>query len=235
MQQAGDQEEAREVFEVVLKYLPHRAVAVLNLADTEHALEDIARARLHYRQYLALTKEEQRRLLRTAEHTRRPKDRAIVTLMLYTGIRISECAALNLDDVYAQGRKRRVTVRSGKGDKYRVVPLNGTACESLQAWLQERAQKFAGQKTDEAFFLNPQGGRMTTAALDLIVRKVGQEAGLEISAHILRHTLLTNLVRQGNDLVLVAEIGGHKRLETTRRYSLPSSEDKKKAMAALSD
>lgn len=74
---------------------------------------------------------------------------------------------------------------------------------------------------------------MSTSALDLIVRKVSQDAGIEISAHVLRHTCLTNLVRGGNDLVLVAEIGGHKRLETTRRYTLPSSQDKEHAMEAL--
>lgn len=51
--------------------------------------------------------------------------------------------------------------------------------------------------------------------------------------HILRHTLLTNLVRKGNDLVLVAEIGGHRKLETTRRYTLPGAGDKEKAMTEL--
>jgi site-specific recombinase XerD len=49
----------------------------------------------------------------------------------------------------------------------------------------------------------------------------------------LRHTCLTNLVRRGSDLVLVAEIAGHKRLETTRRYSLPSIEDREMAMEGI--
>ena len=75
---------------------------------------------------------------------------------------------------------------------------------------------------------------MSTSALDLIVRKVGQDAGVELSAHVLRHTLLTALVRNGNDLVLVAEIGGHKRLETTRRYALPTRWDREKTLAELS-
>jgi integrase/recombinase XerC len=181
----------------------------------------------------ALTKDEQKKLIRAAERARRSKDRAVITLLLYTGIRISECAALNLDDVYAQGRKNRVIVRNGKGGRYREIPLNGDACEAILAWLQERAQKFADRETDQALFLNQQGGRMSTSALDLIVRKVSQDAGIEISAHVLRHTCLTNLVRGGNDLVLVAEIGGHERLETTRRYTLPSSQDKEHAMEAL--
>lgn len=183
----------------------------------------------------ALTKIEQKKLIRAAECARRAKDRAVVTLLLYTGIRISECAALNLDDVYAQGRKCRIIVRNGKGGRYREIPLNGDACEAIQAWLQERAKRFDGKKTDSALFINQQGGRMSTSALDLIVRKVGQDAGIELSAHVLRHTLLTALVRNGNDLVLVAEIGGHKRLETTRRYTLPTVGDKQRALEGITE
>lgn len=154
--------------------------------------------------------------------------------MPYTRIRISECAALNLDDVYAQVRKNRIIVRNGKGGRYREVPLNCEASEAIQTWLQERAKKFDGKESDSALFINQQGGRMSTSALDLIVRKIGQLTGIELSAHVLRHTLLTSLVRNGNDLLLVAEIGGHKRLETTRRYSLPTGSDEGKALEELS-
>jgi site-specific recombinase XerD len=51
--------------------------------------------------------------------------------------------------------------------------------------------------------------------------------------NVLRHTCVTNLVRSGNDLVLVAELAGHRRLETTLRYSLPSQADRQAAMDAL--
>jgi len=59
---------------------------------------------------------------------------------------------------------------------------------------------------------------------------LGHDAGLTLSAHVLRHTCLTTLVRNGADLVLVAEIAGHRRLDTTRRYSLPSLHDRAAAM-----
>ena len=67
----------------------------------------------------------------------------------------------------------------------------------------------------------------------MAIRHVGTDVHLELSAHVLRHTCLTNLVRCGNDLVLVAEIASHKHLETTRRYSLPSVEDRENAMESL--
>lgn len=181
----------------------------------------------------ALTKEEQKRFLRAVVGCRRSKDRAVAMLLFYTGIRISECAALKEHDVSVVGRKNRVIIRNGKGDRYREIPLNGEAKEALSEWISERNEKFDGTKIDEALFLNPQGKRLSTASLDLIVRKIGQSCGLSVSAHVLRHTCLTNLVRNGNDLVLVAEIGGHKRLETTRRYTLPTRSDKERAIDGL--
>lgn len=190
----------------------------------------------------ALSPAEQKRFLRAAERCRRPKDTAVAFLLLYTGIRIGECVDLDVDDVYASGRKRRVIVRSGKGDRYREVPLNKEAAEAICAWLKARAtwlkklaEKLEDREPDAALFLNPQGRRMSTSAIDLIVRKIGHDCGIDLSAHRLRHSCLTNLVRQGSDLVLVAEIGGHRRLETTKRYTLPSADDKERAMAGLID
>ncbi len=79
--------------------------------------------------------------------------------------------------------------------------------------------------------------RLVTApsarAIDLALRHLGRQADVEISAHALRHTCLTRLVRAGNDIVLVAELAGHARLETTRRYSVPSDADRQAAMDAL--
>ena len=181
----------------------------------------------------ALSKEDQKRLLRAVVGCRRSKDRAVALLLFYTGMRIGECAALDEQDVSIAGRRHRVIVRNGKGDRYREIPLNAEAREALREWLHERNQKFDGKKIDEALFLNPQGKRLTTASLDLIVRKIGQGCGLMLSAHVLRHTCLTNLVRNGNDLVVVAEIGGHKRLETTRKYTLPTLSDKERALDGL--
>ena len=180
----------------------------------------------------ALEPAEQRRFLAAAERCRRKKDQAVALLLFYSGIRIGECAELNVEDVPVNQKRGKVIVRSGKGDRYREVPLNQKVREALSSWLAERRQKF-GESARSPLFVNPQGGRMSIASLDRIVRKIGRTVGLELSAHILRHSCLTNLVRQGNDLVLVAEIGGHKRLETTKRYTLPSAGDKERAMEGL--
>lgn len=180
----------------------------------------------------ALNPEEQKAFLRAVERTPTVRDRAIARLLFYTAIRLGECAALNLDDVRVSARKGVVIIRSGKGDTYREVPPNTEVREALRAWLKERSKRFS-QLSDPAVFLNPQGKRLSARSIDLIIRRIGADAHLELSAHILRHTCLTNLVRNGNDLVLVAEIAGHKRLETTRRYSLPSLREREMAMEAI--
>jgi len=178
----------------------------------------------------ALSEDRQRALLRAAEAAR-PRDRAIVTLLLYTALRLHELVALDVDDVAISARKGLVVIRSGKGDSYREVPLNRPCRDALGAWLSGRDDH--GVDARPALFVGPRGARLGARSVDRVVRGVAARAGLKLSAHVLRHTCVTNLVRGGNDLVLVAELAGHRRLETTRRYSLPSAADRQAAMEAL--
>ena len=178
----------------------------------------------------ALSVDQQRALLWAAEAAR-PRDRATVTLLLYTALRLNELVALDVEDVAMSARKGLLVVRSGKGDAYREVPLNRPCRAALDEWLAARGKRAA--ERERALFVGPQGGRLSPRSVDRVVRGVASRAGLLLSAHVLRHTCVTNLVRGGNDIVLVAELAGHRRLETTRRYSLPSAADRQAAMEAL--
>jgi integrase/recombinase XerC len=179
----------------------------------------------------ALDVDAQRSLLRAIERRGEIRDRALLLLALFAGLRLAELAALDVEDVAVSARKGRVVVRRGKGDAYREVPLNTEARAAVGEWLKERAT-WPGTETP-ALFLSRKGGRLTVRAIDMVIRAIGADAGLELSAHVLRHTCFTNLVRAGHDLVLVAEVAGHRRLETTRRYSLPSAADRAAAMESL--
>ena len=120
------------------------------------------------------------------------------------------------------------------GDVFRgegcLHTLPGQSGQS-DAWLDKRADLPGSD--GPALFLSLKGRRLSARAIDLAVRHLGQEADVGTSAHTLRHTCLTRLVRAGNDIVLVAELAGHSRLETTRRYSLPSDADRQAAMDGL--
>jgi site-specific recombinase XerD len=182
----------------------------------------------------ALSEEQQRALVRAAEASR-PRDGAIVTVLLYTALRLHELVALDVGDVSVSARKGLLVVRSGKGDAYREVPLNRPCRAALEVWLASGEHDVAddGAERRRALFVGPRGERLTPRSVDRVVRGVAARAGLALSAHVLRHTCVTNLVRGGNDLVLVAELAGHRRLETTRRYSMPSAADRQAAMDAL--
>ena len=180
----------------------------------------------------ALTEVEQKHFLRAVERCPSVRDRAVALLLFYTGLRIGECETLDQSDVLLSARKGRVIVRQGKRESYREVPLNAEARKALDDWLVDRKDRFP-DSDNYAFFLNRQGQRLSQRSIDLLLRKLGQEANVALSAHILRHTCLTNLVRKGTDIVLVAEIAGHRRLETTRRYSLPTEQDRIEAMEGI--
>jgi integrase/recombinase XerC len=194
---------------------------------------DVVREDLPQEAPQALSAKDQKKFLRAVELARRPKDRAIAALLFYTGMRLAECANLELDDVFVVGRNTRAIVRSGKGDRYREVPLNSAVCDVMQAWLAERKEKYAGKTVALAVFLNPQGNPMAPNAIYEVIRKIGRDAGIDLSPHTLRHTCLTALIRKQNDVILVADIAGHKSLNTTRRYSLPTVADKAKALEGL--
>jgi integrase/recombinase XerC len=181
----------------------------------------------------ALSPEEQKKFLRAVERSSSARDRAMARVLFFAGLRVSELVGLDAEDVAVSARKGRVVVRSGKGDAYREVALNAEARGALEGWL--AARKEYPDAGSSALFLNLKGGRLTSRAVDIVVRRFGEGAAIEkpVSAHVLRHTCMTNLVRAGNDLVLVAEIAGHKRLETTRRYSLPSEADRQAAMEGI--
>jgi len=180
----------------------------------------------------ALSPEELRRFLRAVERRESPRDRAIALLLINTGLRIGECGALDVDDVVVSARKGRVVVREGKGDAYREVPLNAEARDALDAWTTVRRKQLEDSQ-ERALFVSRKGARLSTRAIDLVIRGLARDASLVMSAHTLRHTCLTRLVRGGADVVLVAELAGHRRLETTRRYSLPSQADRQDAMERL--
>jgi site-specific recombinase XerD len=188
----------------------------------------------------SLDEADQRRFLRIVEASPSPRDRAMATVFFYGGLRLSELAALDVADVEMSARRGRLKVRSGKGDAYRDVPLNSASRKALQEWFEARTGQLDGLAEAEggvaeppALWLSRSGGRMSSRAVDLVVRRLATEAKLELSAHVLRHTFVTNLIRSGADVVLVAEIAGHRRLDTTRRYSLPSQADKDAAVEAV--
>jgi site-specific recombinase XerD len=175
----------------------------------------------------ALNPEELKRVLRSVSRCSSQRNKTIALLFLHTGLRISELAALNVGDVFVTSRKGEITVRCGKNSKQRKIPLNADVREVVQAYI-------SGPKNpEEPLFRSQRGSRISTGAIDHLIRQIADDAGVEMSAHTLRHSCLTRLLHSGADIVTVAEVAGHSRLETTRRYTLPSADVKIAAMEKL--
>lgn len=184
-------------------------------------------------------------LLRAAQHTRYAvRDSAVLQILLQTGMRIGECAALNYEDIVFGERSGSVTIRSGKGNKARMVPLNGSARTALAHYVAARlgvASSLAAVAaawprrqpgtTPTPLWRSQKSGRLSTSAMrDMIDTLVGDCAARELvppdtSAHTLRHTFGMNYLKANpGDLFGLATLLGHRSLDTTRIYGQPTGD-----------
>jgi site-specific recombinase XerD len=181
----------------------------------------------------ALGKRATLRWLRAVEACPSPRDRALAGIPLYAGARIGEVVRMDLDDVRLSARKGTLRLL-GKGQRPRTLQVHAQLRADLRQWLDERPT-WPGAEDNPALFLNHRGGRLSARGASGVIADIAEAAALDdpASAHTLRHTCATILVRGGTDLVTVAAILGHARLETTRTYSKPTEEDHLRALELL--
>lgn len=144
----------------------------------------------------------------------RIRNRAILEMLYSTGARVSEIAALDLDEVDSSGFVR---VR-GKGSKERLVPVGSYAAKSLDEYL-VRVRPGLVTGSTPALFLNQRGGRLSRQSMWEILSKVGEQCGIEVSPHTLRHCFATHLIEGGADVRVVQELLGHASVATTQIYT----------------
>ena len=176
-----------------------------------------------------LAKKEQYALLRAVQKEGNTRDEAVLMLLLHTGIRVSEASNLRLSDIEISQRKGRVTVRDGKGGKYRVVPLNADVRRALAKYLEARPEA-----QHDYVFVGKQKGQLKPWGIQYVASKYAYLARLDgVTPHTLRHTFGKNLVDAGISLDKVATLLGHKNLNTTRMYRRPSATDLAQAVERL--
>lgn len=183
----------------------------------------------------ALSVAEFRALELAADRLGSSRDRALMQVLLRTGLRIGEVAALDLTDVRLTQRTGELVVRHGKGDRRRVVPLSRSVRAALRDWRTDRTRHPSRPAADSGpLWLSRGGRRLSVRSISKLVGVVLAAAGIEESAHALRHTLATRLVRDhARDLALVADILGHADVKTTRRYARSELEDRRAALEDL--
>jgi len=142
------------------------------------------------------------------------RDRAIFELLYGCGLRVSELAGLNLEDLDRSERWLRVR---GKGRKERQVPMPGKAAEALERYLADRPVV----RGEPAVLLNHRRGRLTARGIHGIVKFYATfvSGDPSIHPHSFRHAYATHLLADGADLRAIQELLGHARLSTTQKYT----------------
>jgi site-specific recombinase XerD len=206
--------------------------------------ELVALPKIHEKPILRLSKAEMMKMLSTAQDgaemskgqqrfqkiTAR-RDFAMLSLFLGTGIRVSECVGINLDDVDMENNAVLVT---RKGGNQVVLYFPPEVADALAEYLEERKQIEALPGHEEALFLSLQRKRITQRAVQMLVKKYAAIAAPlkpRISPHKLRSTYATNLYHETGDIYLVADVLGHTSVDTTRKHYADMT-DARRRMAA---
>lgn len=157
------------------------------------------------------------------KHTQ-ARDYAMLSLFLGTGIRISECVGLNIDDFDFKQNAFQVT---RKGGNKVILYFNEEVSDALQNYILERRTIKAQPGSEKALFLSLQNKRISVRAVEKLVKKYSQIVNplKKITPHKLRSTFGTNLYRQTKDIYIVADVLGHKDVNTTRKHYAAISDD----------
>lgn len=210
VQQASAGTRARKIVSIrqFWKYLKTKAHLI-----NDNIAEELETPKLPKRIPKYLTLEESVRLL--IECKKSPRDHCIITIFLNCALRLSELASLNIDQV-----GNDVLTVIGKGNKERKIFLTPAAKKSINIWLQIRNTLNIDSK---ALFISRNGNRITTRAVQNIVKKYVIASGLNpktISAHKLRHTAATLMYKYGRvDIRSLQQILGHESVATTEIYT----------------
>ena len=237
----GERAKARKLSAIraLFKYL-YKKERIKNNAP---ALVDTPK--LHEKPIIRLEPDEMARMLDTVEsgeglskkqkqfHQQNAvRDTAIITLFLGTGMRISELVGIDLDDLNFMSNEVRITRKGGNDEQ---LVFGKDVRNALLNYMLYREQIIPAEGHEKAFFLSMQKKRMSVRSVELLVKKYAQIAAplKKISPHKLRSTYGTMLYRETGDIYLVADVLGHKDVNTTRKHYAAMSEDRRRLAAEI--
>jgi site-specific recombinase XerD len=161
---------------------------------------------------------------------RRERDRLLLALFAYAGLRRSELLALDWDDVDLA--RRLVRVRRAKGGRQRVVPLHPALIPLFVDYLTVRSPL-----ANPALFVGVQGRRLSQTIMSATFRRYARAAGVterkRVTPHTLRHVFASELLRSGANLRQIQELLGHKHLDSTQRYTRVTAHELRGAVKRL--
>lgn len=144
------------------------------------------------------------------------RERLIVELLVYTGIRVSELCSIRTQDMNLENKTLKI--RSGKGDKDRLVVFSERVIPDLKLYMMETREK---RKRNDFLFPTSKSRRVSPVTIERVIREVVKRSGIskKVTPHTFRHTFATTLLRNGADLRIIQELLGHASISTTQIYT----------------
>lgn len=172
-----------------------------------------------------LTKEEIKRLIQNVTN---PKHRLLIEFMYSSGLRVSECVNLKIEDIDLN--EGVGIVRSGKGKKDRTIILSKRLIEELKNYL-------ANRNDNNPYIFNIKDTHISVRQAQKVVTEAAKKAGIKkrVFCHALRSSFATHLLDAGVDIRIIQELLGHSNLATTQRYTKVSKELLKKIKSPLDE
>ena len=144
-------------------------------------------------------------------------DKAVLELLYAAGLRVSELADIQLNNIDLNARYLRCT---GKGSKERIVPIGKKACLSIKKYLVEREYILKKYNIKSKYcFIKENGKKLTRQDVYVFINSIGKNINKDISPHTIRHSFATHLLENGADLRIVQELLGHSDVSTTQLYT----------------
>nr|WP_272879863.1 tyrosine-type recombinase/integrase [Sulfoacidibacillus ferrooxidans] len=155
--------------------------------------------------------------------------RLVSWFLFRTGLRISECLNLTINDV--DFAKRQITIIAGKGNKDRIIPMSASVWERLYVYLQSERPSSAST----LFFITKRSGKLTRTTVNNKLKYAAQNLGWTqpVTAHVLRHSFSFNLIKNKVSIVEVQKLLGHTSLAVTSVYAHTDLDELTKAVNTL--
>lgn len=200
----------KKIEKQIIRLEPHEVVKIINTAESG---DNMTKTQKSFNKHTSV------------------RDTALLTLFLSTGIRVSECVGLDIEDFDFDNNAFKIT---RKGGNQTILYLSEEAKLALLHWLEVRATLNIPEN-EHAMFVSLQKRRMTVRTVEYLVKKYAQIINplKKITPHKLRSTFGTNLYQQTNDIYMVADVLGHKDVNTTRKHYAAIGEESKRKVASI--
>jgi integrase/recombinase XerD len=158
------------------------------------------------------------------------RNKLIVYLLLYTGVRVSELVNIKLTDIDLLTGELKII---GKGNKYREIPLKQKLKKVLKSYLNTERKENKHAEDSQYLLLTERSPKMHRDTVNYVLRKLCKNYNFKAYPHKFRNTTFTLLIKKGVDISTISHLAGHASIETTNKYYLNTSKEEKAAAVSL--